>query len=358
MAARVLPNLEGKEIPFIGTFHSLGARILRKEAKRVGRDFNFVIFDESDSFSLLKKVVKEFRMGQKLGPAFFRNAISEAKDSGKVPEKDSLEGEIVFQVLEKYEHALKENNAFDFDDLISKPRYIFEHMPEAFEKYKKQFTHLLIDEYQDVSGGQYAFVKLLAKNSESITFVGDSDQTIYSWRGSDINIFLGFEKEWPESIVVFLEENYRSTQTIIEAASALIHHNSERPSISKEKELRTENPRGNPILMFEAANSESEADWIASKIENSGPQGTAILYRTNAQSRALEQALLAREIPYIIFGGLKFYERREIKDILAGMRFISNPKDSVSEERLQKTFKKRAFSGIREHLLSSGFCRP
>lgn len=347
MAERVFGSKISKgvrEKPFIGTFHALGARILRAHAPFFKRNANFIIFDDSDSFALLKKIVKAHRGAQKLGPAFFRNAISKIKDGSPI-EKASLEGELILAVYEDYESALRKNNAFDFDDLIAGPVTMFRKSPLILSSYTNRFRHILVDEYQDVSVRQYEFIKLLGEKAESVSVVGDSDQTIYSWRGSNINIFLGFERDWPEAQVVFLEENYRSSGNIIDAASYLISHNTERPRITKEKVLRTANPKGSPVTIFEAALPETEAEWIASRLETLplSKESVAVLYRTNAQSRALEQALLEREIPYLIFGGLKFYERREIKDILAGLRYALNPEDSVSTDRLQKAFGKRRF---------------
>jgi len=330
--------------PFLGTFHSFGARILRANAKLLGRTNEFTIFDEGDSFSLLKKIVKPYPQAKKLGAAFFRNEISRLKDGTKISKEDE-QGELVHEIYAAYEAALKKNNAFDFDDLIYKPVMLFQKFPAILKKYRTNFRHILVDEYQDVSHSQHEFIKLLGEEADSLSLVGDSDQTIYSWRGSDVNIFLNFEKDWPEGRVVFLNKNYRSQENIIYAASTLISGNSERPRLAKEHPLSAVREKGTPVELFEAALPETEAEWIASQIENVPleTETVAVLYRTNAQSRALEQALLTREIPYVIFGGLKFYERREIKDILAGLRYISNPADSPSEERLQKTFGKRRF---------------
>jgi len=331
--------------PFLGTFHSFGARILRANAKLLGRTNEFTIFDDGDSFSLLKKLIKRYPQAKKLGAAFFRNEISRLKDGTRISEEDE-EGELTHEIYSAYEAELKKNNAFDFDDLIHKPVMLFQKFPAILKKYRSNFRNILVDEYQDVSHSQHEFVKLLGEGAESLSLVGDSDQTIYSWRGSDVNIFLNFEKDWPEGRVVFLNKNYRSQQNIIYAASALISGNSERPRLAKEHPLSAVREKDAPVELFEAALPETEAEWIASQIENVPleTETVAVLYRTNAQSRALEQALLGREIPYVIFGGLKFYERREIKDILAGLRYISNPADSPSGERLQKTFGK-ALSG-------------
>lgn len=339
-------NLLGRKgaAPFLGTFHSLGARMLRVNAKLLGRNSRFTIFDESDSFSLLKKVVKRYPIAKKLGAAFFRDQISKMKDGAEVS-GESVEGELVLSIYSDYEAELKKNNAFDFDDLIEKPVRIFRKFPAVLAKYRNTFKNILVDEYQDVSRSQHEFIKLLAEKADSLSLVGDSDQTIYSWRGSDVNIFLGFEKDWPQGQVVFLNRNYRSQGNIIYAASILISGNSERPSLAKEHPLSAVKEKAAPVFLFEAALPDTEAEWIAGQIENIplDKESVGVLYRTNAQSRALEQALLGREIPYIIFGGVKFYERREVKDILAGLRYASNPSDEPSAERLQKTFGKRVF---------------
>lgn len=344
MKERLESSLAGIEKgPFLGTFHSLGARILRVNAKLLGRNSNFTIFDEGDSFSLLKKTVKNYPYAKKLGAAFFRNKISRIKD-GAEPE-GGKEGELTGQIYADYEEALKKNNAFDFDDLIQKPVLLFEEYPMVLKKYRAAFRHILVDEYQDVSRAQHQFVKLLAERAESLSLVGDSDQTIYSWRGSDVNIFLGFRKDWPQGQVVFLNKNYRSQANIIYAASTLIAGNSERPPLAKEHPLSPTKGSGSKVELFEAALPDTEAEWIADQIEKTPleKESVGVLYRVNAQSRALEQALLAREIPYIIFGGVKFYERREVKDIMAAMRYAVNPADEPSAERLQKTFGKRRF---------------
>jgi DNA helicase-2/ATP-dependent DNA helicase PcrA len=344
MKERLEGRLEGgTKTPFVGTFHSLGARILRVNAKLLGRSSNFTIFDEGDSFSLLKKAVKNYPYAKKLGAAFFRNKISRIKDGGET--EAGKEGELAAQVYADYEEALKKNNAFDFDDLIQKPVLLFQNYPTVLKKYRDAFRHILVDEYQDVSRAQHEFVKLLAHGAESLSLVGDSDQTIYSWRGSDVNIFLGFHKDWPRGQVVFLNKNYRSQANIIYAASTLIAGNSERPPLAKEHPLSPTKEGGSKIMLFEAALPDTEAEWIADQIEKnfSNQESVGVLYRTNAQSRALEQAFLAREIPYIIFGGVKFYERREVKDIMAAVRYAANPADEPSAERLQKTFGKRRF---------------
>ena len=353
--------------PFLGTFHALGAKILRKECRSAGRGANFAIFDDHDSFDLIKKAVKtvipykkegdEFgaagrlaKVDKKQTPVFFAHKISELKNLGVLrpearpsPEKDGQ----VQRVFEKYEAALERNNAFDFDDLIEKTVTILKANPETLKKYQRMFDAILVDEYQDINPKQYELVSLLAGAHRNLSVVGDDEQTIYSWRYADVRTFLDFDKQWTGAQVHFLEENYRSTGTIIRAAAAVAKNNRFRTP----KNLWTQNPDGERITLFEAWGENEEAEWIASQIaglRSNGPDGAhadiGILYRTNAQSRAIEQALIRNNIPYRIFGGLKFYERREIKDAVAALRFIANPKDEPARERLEKNLTKRRFT--------------
>jgi DNA helicase-2/ATP-dependent DNA helicase PcrA len=274
--------------------------------------------------------------------------------------------------LERYELFLARNNAFDFDDLIQKPVYIFEQRPAILAKYQERYTHILVDEYQDVSPGQYRLIRFLAGHRNQVSVVGDDAQMIYGWRYANIDTFLGFERDWPRARVVFLEENYRSSGTIVQAASAVIAHN----EVAREKNLWTRNNDGEPITILEAGDEDEEAEWIAEEVEKvkrlKGEKENAtfspshlltsptiaILYRTNAQSRALEQALIRRNIPYRIYGGLKFYERREIKDIVAALRLALNPRDELSRERLEKAFRLRTFREILPVLHASSAQAP
>lgn len=341
MAERVGGAQRGRRLkPFIGTFHSLGARILRLEAKALGRNANFVIFDDHDSLQLLKKVVKSIgKEAAAKGAAFFADKISQIKN-GMISPKET--DKLSLEVLSCYEAELRRHNAFDFDDLIHKVVLLFRAQPFTRRKYRKRLRYLLVDEYQDLNNTQYELLRLLAGDSRKISVVGDEAQCIYSWRGSNVEIFLNFEKDWPEAMVVTLEENYRSSRNIIAAASALIKNNLRQ----KPKNLWTRNAPGELVKLLEAGDEDEEAAWIAEKIATSDKRQwtTAILYRTNAQSRALEQALIERGIPYRVFGGIKFYERREVKDVLAGLRYLVNPRDSLSRERLEKSFGKNKFA--------------
>ncbi|MDO8664661.1 MAG: UvrD-helicase domain-containing protein [Candidatus Liptonbacteria bacterium] len=363
--------------PFIGTFHSLGARILRIEAELLGRDRTFAIFDTSDSLQLIKKLLKTETLRDKesdySGAANISRKISRLKNdvvSRETILESSLDGELIIKLFHRYEKELQKNNAFDFDDLIEKVVHIFKTNPKILEKYRKRFRHILIDEYQDLNNKQYELVKLLVGNSPRISVVGDDQQMIYSFRGSNFRIFMDFEKDWPDANVILLEENYRSASNIIKAASALIANNVNQTP----KTLWTKKENGAPVKIIEAADEEAEAEWIAEQIAslcevsrsetNSqsqmaknnekqlavGNSQFAVLYRTNAQSRAIEQELIERGISYRIFGGLRFYERKEIKDIVAALRYAQNNKDEVSRDRLEKNIAKGRFSKYRESL--------
>ncbi len=343
--------------PFIGTFHSLGARILRSEAELAERDRNFAIFDNSDSLQIIRKLLKTeyVKDGEEehSGAGEISRIISRLKNdvvSRREILNSSEDGEFALKLFHRYEKELQKNNAFDFDDLIEKVADIFKKHPEVLRKYRGRFHHILIDEYQDLNNKQYELVKLLVGDSPRISVVGDDQQMIYSFRGSNFQIFLDFEKDWPDANVVLLEENYRSTSNIIKAASALISNNVNQ----KPKTLWTKKENGASVKITEAADEEDEAYWITGEIEKIKNQdkksGVAIIYRTNAQSRAIEQELIERGLSYRIYGGLRFYERKEIKDIVAALRYAQNPKDEVSKERLEKNIAKGRFSRFRESL--------
>jgi len=355
MLDRVEGNIRGlRTKPYIGTFHSFGARILRAEAKHLNRTPDFIIFDEQDSFDLIKKIMKGMNFSPKeQKPSEFRHFVSAVKNGIALAEEAAPPGvgpATAKEFYERYEDGLAEHNAFDFDDLLQKLVWLFEERPEILEKYRERFRHILVDEYQDLNNVQYALLRLLSGSGGALSVVGDAAQTIYTWRGSNIKIFLNFEKDWPGAQVVLLGENYRSTPNIIAAASDVLLDERMLSKNLKYK-LWTENPEGEPVMLLETANEEEEAEWMADKIGEMAPgKSAAILYRTNAQSRALEQSLLRRGIPYRVFGGLRFYERREIKDILAGLRYALNQKDAISRERLEKTILKTRFRRFAESL--------
>lgn len=338
MKSRIMSQVSLKEL-FVGTFHSLGARILKNEAKSVKRTATFTIFDEDDALSLIKTVMKSLDISkEQCNPVAVRGQISSVKNELLDPEEYlDKRGLAIFK---KYEEALVQNNGFDFDDLIEKVVWLFKNKPEILKKYQTQFQYILVDEYQDVNTSQYQFVKLLAQEHKNLSVVGDDAQSIYAFRGSDFRNFLNFENDWPNAKVVKLEQNYRSTGNIITAASQVIKNN----KFQKPKELWTNNEAGGLVKVIETSDAEQEAGFVADAINqqmaNNKQPLTAILYRTNAQSRAIEQELIVNQIPYKIFGGLKFYERKEIKDIVAALRVAFNPKDGVSAERLAKTLPK------------------
>ncbi len=361
-------------LPFIGTFHSLGAKILRAEARALGRTAGFGIFDDSDSLQIIKKIGKKTglfvdRRSTAPGPIHFSQKISRIKNGvvelHEFESSSRTEDQLVFSVFELYEKELENHNAFDFDDLIEKVVEIFKKQPSVLKKYRTRFRYLLIDEYQDLNNVQYELVRLLAGRGGSVSVVGDDQQSIYAFRGSNFELFLNFERDWPDATVVMLEENYRSTANIIQAASGLIQHNIHQ----KPKQLWTKNETGSALKIIEAADENKEAAWIAEEVyklksleveklnkddlptyELKNLPTIAVLYRTNAQSRVIEQELLERDIPYQIFGGLRFYERREIKDIIAALRYAQNPRDSVSSERLEKSLYKTRFVKFKESL--------
>ncbi|MDO8430022.1 MAG: UvrD-helicase domain-containing protein [bacterium] len=344
MRSRVASHKTLAISPFIGTFHSLGVQILKEEAEKVGRAKNFTIFDEDDALSLLKKILLEMNLSKdRFSPLTVMAKISQIKN--ELLEIEDLASEshydkVVITAFKKYEDELLKSNAFDFDDLIEKPVKIFQSDKEILEKYQNKWQHILVDEFQDVNTSQYLLIKLLAGKHKNLFVIGDDAQSIYAFRGSDFRNFLNFEKDW-DATVIKLEENYRSTKNIIRAASELIKNN----KLQKPKDLWTQNQEGELIKLSAFSSAEEEAFGVADKILELIKNGEtvkeiAILYRTNAQSRAIEQAFIQSGIPYEIFGGLKFYARKEIKDIIAGLRYAFNPKDAASIERLKKTFTK------------------
>lgn len=338
---------------FIGTFHSFGARILRAEARRLGRSTGFTIFDEDDASSLLKRIGKNRNLPKETcGPAVLARITGKIKSEFIAPEAAAkgirdMDPETARAIYDDYESALRENNAFDFDDLIEKPVRLFRDHPEVLTLYRGKYDHVLIDEYQDINAAQYELVRMLAGGHGNLSVVGDDAQSIYAFRGADFRNFLNFERDWPNAKIVMLEENYRSTPLILEAANDIIGNN----KTQRKKNLWTKNAQGEKIQVYAAKDEYAEAEWIVkTAIRGTRPKsesttGTplescAIIYRTNAQSRPIEQALIAAGVPYRMFGGIRFYERKEIKDIVAGLRLAANPLDSVSANRLDKNFSK------------------
>ncbi|MFD2683058.1 DNA helicase PcrA [Bacillus seohaeanensis] len=327
---------------WISTFHSMCVRILRRDIDRIGINRNFTILDPTDQKSVIKAVLKEKNIDpKKFDPRSILGSISSAKNELITPEEFSKTAggyydTVVSDVYTEYQKRLRKNQALDFDDLIMTTIQLFQRVPEVLEFYQRKFQYIHVDEYQDTNRAQYMLVKLLAARFHNLCVVGDSDQSIYRWRGADIANILSFEKDYPSATVILLEQNYRSTQRILEAANKVINNNSNR----KDKNLWTENLEGEKISYFRADTEQSEAQFVTGKIKEMVESGKrkysdfAILYRTNAQSRVMEEILLKSNIEYSIVGGIKFYDRKEIKDILAYLRLIANPDDDISLQRV------------------------
>jgi len=326
---------------WISTFHSMCVRILRRDIDRLGYRRSFSILDSGDQLSVIKQCQKELNVDpKKFDPRAILSAISSAKNELKDPDRfGSLVGDpfmsVTHDVYKLYQKKLKANNALDFDDLIMITIQLFSTMPEVLDFYQRKFLYIHVDEYQDTNRAQYMLVRMLADRHKNICVVGDSDQSIYRWRGADISNILNFEEDYPNAKVVKLEQNYRSTKRILAAANHVIRKNAGR----KEKNLWTENDEGNKIQLFEADSEHAEAYYIADQISKGVREGRkyqdfAVLYRTNAQSRVIEEVFLKSNIPYGIVGGTKFYDRKEIKDVLAYLRLISNPDDDISLQRV------------------------
>ena len=328
---------------WISTFHSTCVRILRREIEKIGYKKSFTIYDSSDQKVLVKECMKALDINDKdLTEQEIIGKISRAKDSMQSPESYMREHETNFRekkiadVYAMYQKRLKENNALDFDDLIGKTVEIFKKDAETLEFYQRKFQYIMVDEYQDTNGVQYEFVKLLAAKHKNICVVGDDDQCIYQWRGADIRNILDFEKDYPEAKVIKLEQNYRSKGNILEAANVVIVNNTNR----KDKELRTEQEAGDKIKVYRAYSDSDEGDFVATNIkeikeeQNRDFKDFAILYRTNAQSRIFEECLRRKDIPYKIVGGTRFYDRKEIKDMIAYLKVMVNPEDSISLKRI------------------------
>lgn len=337
-------NLIGQraEAMWICTFHAACVRILRKEIGSLGYDGNFVIYDSADQQTLIKHCLKELNIDDKrFAPRAIAAGISQAKNKLLGPKAYEDQAydyyqQTVSRVYQLYQTRLQTNNALDFDDLIMKTVALFEQHPEVLEYYQNRFRYILIDEYQDTNHAQYRLVKLLAAKHRNLCVVGDDDQSVYGFRGADIQNILDFERDYPEAKVVRLEQNYRSTKNILEAANEVISHNYGR----KQKRLWTENPGGSLISLFTAQDEHQEAYYVAQKIVEGHDlhdrkyHDFAVLYRTNAQSRVIEEILMRNNVAYTIVGGLKFYERKEIKDVLAYLKVISNPLDGIGLQRV------------------------
>lgn len=328
---------------WISTFHSMCVRILRRDIDRIGMNRNFTILDTTDQLSVIKNILKDRNIDpKKFEPRTILGTISSAKNELMNPEQYAKQPlgpyeQQVAEIYTDYQKRLKKNQALDFDDLIMTTIHLFKRVPEVLEYYQRKFQYIHVDEYQDTNRAQYTLVNLLADRLKNLCVVGDSDQSIYRWRGADIANILSFEKDYPNAEVVLLEQNYRSTKRILEAANRVIDNNIGR----KKKNLWTENDEGQKIIHYQADSEKSEAQFVVGKMRElmrQNPSRTlgdfAILYRTNAQSRVMEEMLLMSNINYTIVGGTKFYDRKEIKDILAYLRLIANPDDDISLQRI------------------------
>ena len=337
---------ESKKIQ-VSTFHSFGLKLLRENYDQLGYDANFVIMDSDDSLTVVKKILKDMNLDPKIyNPRAIRNKISSCKNEMMSPEayeKFAISDyeKIVHEVYKKYEIKLQRNNSVDFDDLLLLPIELFKKNPDTLNKYQDLYKYLLIDEYQDTNEAQYILTKLLCAKNIKITCVGDDSQSIYSFRGANYKNILNFEKDYPDAKTILLEENYRSTSTILDAANQVIKNNIQR----KDKNLWTNRGVGEKIKYYRAFNDRDEAQYVIRKVKELVNRGTeyqdiSVLYRTNAQSRVLEEEMLKENLPYRVIGSFYFYSRKEIKDLIAYLRLIHNSKDNVSLLRVINTPKR------------------
>lgn len=332
--------------PQMGTFHSICARILRRDGYHMGLKRGFSIYDESDAIDAIKEAMSNLAIPtQKTNPNSVRYTISGAKNEliSELEYPQYARGyfqETVAKVYIEYQKILRRNQALDFDDLIMTTNQLFQTVPQILSYYQQLFRYILVDEYQDTNAAQYNLIKTLAKRYRNVTVVGDASQAIYGFRGADFRNIVNFKNDYPEAKVFNLEQNYRSTQIILDTAHSVISENKSHPILK----LWTEKAKGPKITLFQGGNEVDEAQYLIKQIKSSGHPLTefAILYRTNAQSRALEEQFLKVGLPYRLVGGIQFYERKEIKDVLSYLKLISNPQDSVAKKRIEKLGKGRA----------------
>lgn len=340
LTSRAKLNIEGL---FLGTFHALAARIIRTHPAAIGYTKTFTIFDEDDSLSLIKEVIKDLSINPKqFQPGLLLNTISLIKNELRTPEEYEKNVDLsdpfpktLHAVYQNYQKRLFESNAMDFDDLLLYTNIIFEKYRDILEKYQERFRYINVDEWQDTNHAQYSLVSRLAEKHRNIAVVGDDAQSIYGWRGADFRNIQNFEKDWPDAKVIVLDQNYRSSQTILDAAREIITKNRQQ----KEKKLWTENGHGERIAVAVVENAEKEAEFVVNQIKDFLTHGytlkdLVILYRTNAQSRTFEEILLTHKFPYKIIGGLRFYQRKEVKDILGYTRALVNTRDLESLKRI------------------------
>lgn len=358
--SKLLSNVSS-QTPFAGTFHSFCCRLLRIEGHHIGIDKNFVIYDESDSQDLIKQIVLDFGYNpREVPPPKISYLIDKAKNYYQKPQdvaefSKGFFAKIASRIYAEYQTRAKLYNALDFSDLLYKTVELFIEKPSVLDKYQQIYRHILVDEYQDTNGIQYTLTKLLSKSHQQITVVGDASQAIYGWRGADYKNLHNFTQDFPNSTTINLDRNYRSTQIILDAANSVISKNSSHPILK----LYTTKSSTDKIKLYMASSEIDEADYVAQKIRFANTimeipyQNIAVLYRMNAQSRVIEEAFLKYGIPYVLIGGTKFYDRKEIKDILAMVRYAIDPQDKVSQDRLEKAIGKRRFAVFKDFL--SGF---
>ncbi|QYA39720.1 DNA helicase PcrA [Macrococcoides caseolyticum] len=347
------------DVIWISTFHSMCVRILRRDIDRIGIERNFTILDPTDQRSVVKDILKRENIDpKKYDPRMFVAEISNLKNEMKSPD-DAIEaasdfmGMMISKVYAEYQRVLLKNHALDFDDLIMTTIQLFERVPEVLDYYQSKFQYIHVDEYQDTNRAQYLLVKMLADKFKNICVVGDSDQSIYGWRGADIYNILSFEDDYKDAKTIFLERNYRSTKNILFAANEVIKNNTER----KPKALWTDNDHGSKINYYKAMSERAEAEYIVSEIlkkkrENYALSDMAILYRTNAQSRVIEETLMKSNISYTMVGGTKFYDRKEIKDLLSYLRLVANSNEDISFTRIINTPKRGIGPGALDKIIT------
>lgn len=341
MKKRIIDILSGQNIDasklFAGTFHSFGALLLRRHAQKQGRTPSFSIYDREDSLKVAKVLCKDTSLSIK--PAQLLSLLSRAKNTVIHPDAYEDEFKEKASLLHAYNTALKKNNAFDFDDLIYQSLLLLESHSDILREYQKRYTHIFVDEYQDINRAQYLLLRALVGKEGSVSVVGDDAQSIYGFRHADFKTFLSFEKEWKHAQIIMLEQNYRSSQRIIHASSSLIEKN----ILQKKKVLWTENHEGEKVNVIEYPDAYAEADGVIEAAQGYVKEGSCvgILFRTNAQSRPLEHVLRSYGVSYQLFGALSFYDRKEIKDVLSFLRYVANPSDEVSQGRFEGIFTKK-----------------
>lgn len=346
MRKRVKKLIGGKiNLAFVGTFHSFCARLLRIEGKEIGIASNFIIYDEADALELIKQAMANLNISSKsYKPKAVKAMISQVKNEliGALEYDQIARGHFqkeVGRVYREYQRLLKQYEALDFDDLLMEAVRLLTKSERVLKKYQNKFMYVLVDEYQDTNKAQYGLTKMLAGKWRNLCVVGDASQSIYSWRGADYRNLSNLEKDFPDLKIINLEQNYRSSQSILEAANQVIVKNTMHPILK----LWTKARLGERLKVFEAGDEKQEAEFIVEEIKKKGGKysDVAVLYRTNAQSRVIEEAFIRAGIPYVLVGGVKFYSRKEIKDCLAYLRHLDNPKDVVSYKRLEKLGKRR-----------------